>query len=109
MNESEVNGIFTNADLLPCLNRIIKRIPKLKLLIYDGEPSKPILEELKIANPEINLITLDGLKQLGINNPVEPNPPQPQDICCIMYTSGSTGNPKGVMLTHANVVAAGII
>ena len=29
----------------------------------------------------------------------------PDDVICIMYTSGTTGNPKGVMLTHHNLVA----
>ena len=30
---------------------------------------------------------------------------QPQDLATIIYTSGTTGQPKGVMLTHANLVA----
>ena len=29
----------------------------------------------------------------------------PDDLATIIYTSGTTGEPKGVMLTHANLVA----
>ena len=32
-------------------------------------------------------------------------PPAADDLACIIYTSGSAGTPKGVMLTHANVLA----
>ncbi|MGW7412146.1 acyl-CoA synthetase [Streptomyces sp. NPDC054863] len=31
-------------------------------------------------------------------------PVSPDDVCVIMYTSGTTGRPKGAMLTHANLV-----
>ena len=41
--------------------------------------------------------------------PDAPAPPHPGidlDLAMIIYTSGSTGLPKGVMMTHANIVAA---
>ena len=31
--------------------------------------------------------------------------PQPDDLATIIYTSGTTGEPKGVMLTHHNLVS----
>ncbi|KAG9457767.1 hypothetical protein H6P81_002275 [Aristolochia fimbriata] len=41
--------------------------------------------------------------QMGKENPAETYAPQPHDICTIMYTSGTSGEPKGVVLTHENL------
>ncbi|MQL99606.1 hypothetical protein Taro_032332 [Colocasia esculenta] len=42
------------------------------------------------------------LLQMGRDHPHEPLPPRPLDICTFVYTSGTSGNPKGVILTHEN-------
>ena len=41
----------------------------------------------------------------GSCSPVNDGPVDPQSVYTIMYTSGTTGNPKGVMLTHYNVMS----
>uniref|UniRef100_A0A8C4UIC3 Long-chain-fatty-acid--CoA ligase n=1 Tax=Falco tinnunculus TaxID=100819 RepID=A0A8C4UIC3_FALTI len=64
-------------------------------------------KELKDRGAEvgIEILALQEVEELGRNNIREPVPPKPEDLCIVCFTSGTTGNPKGAMLTHQNVVA----
>jgi long-chain acyl-CoA synthetase len=44
---------------------------------------------------------------MGKDNRLAPRPPSSSDIATICYTSGTTGNPKGAITTHANYCAVG--
>ncbi|KAF4979992.1 hypothetical protein FZEAL_3919 [Fusarium zealandicum] len=63
------------------------------------------VEKFKTENPDLHVITYEELRKLGEENPVEPNPAKPSDLYCVMYTSGSTGLPKGACITHEALVA----
>lgn len=53
--------------------------------------------------------TFDEFERLGREYPYKaPHvTPKPSDLATICYTSGTTGTPKGVMLTHGNIIANG--
>ncbi|KAK9766017.1 long-chain fatty acid-CoA ligase [Basidiobolus ranarum] len=105
LNEGEISVIFTTAELLKVISDIAADVPTLKHVIYMDEAKNPMVDSLK-TNSNLGVHTYEEIRKLGVENPTESNLPEPEDLACIMYTSGSTGNPKGVMLSHANIVAA---
>jgi acyl-CoA synthetase (AMP-forming)/AMP-acid ligase II/acyl carrier protein len=56
-----------------------------------------------VAESGVRCIATDGLDEQLAYAWREPNI-RPYDLACLQYTSGSTAAPKGVMLTHANLM-----
>ena len=109
INEPSVYGVFTNANLLGTVAAVIGKTPSVKVIVYDGPQSEVkagAVKAIKAANDGIKIYTFEEFIELGAKKPVPANPPKPEDIACIMYTSGSTGAPKGVLISNANIVAS---
>ena len=98
LNHAEVKMVFVSGwDLLRKIQNIIDRIPALKGQVYTfrnlrGYKHLNEVIELGIANPSPQYLE-------EIKDSITPD-----DVVTLIYTSGTTGNPKGVMLTHANIL-----
>ncbi|KAM5300327.1 long-chain-fatty-acid--CoA ligase 6 isoform 6-T6 [Ctenodactylus gundi] len=80
-----------------------KETPGLKLVIL----MEPFEEALKERGQKCGVVikSMQDVEDCGQENHHVPVPPQPDDLSIVCFTSGTTGNPKGAMLTHGNVVA----
>ncbi|MDD2897271.1 MAG: long-chain fatty acid--CoA ligase [Desulfuromonadaceae bacterium] len=94
-----VSGKFQYTKLL----KIRESIPHVELVVsferFLGEPSLPVTTFYQLSEID-SPITDDEKKELeaGIDR-IEPG-----DLLTLIYTSGTTGVPKGVMLTHNNIL-----
>lgn len=88
LNHSNCALLFHGADQREMLGKVLPKLNReLRCLEIDSDAVH--LELAKYSQPEIDLA-----------------PASPSDAALLMYTSGTTGTPKGVPLTHANVLHA---
>ncbi|XP_061337673.1 long chain acyl-CoA synthetase 1-like isoform X2 [Gastrolobium bilobum] len=78
-----------------------------EVLNPDCKSSKRLKEKErdKASTIGIKPYSWEEFLQMGKEYPSSIFPPQSHDICTIMYTSGTSGDPKGVVLSHENLVA----
>ncbi|KAL5704367.1 long-chain-fatty-acid--CoA ligase [Ranunculus cassubicifolius] len=105
LNETEVTTVICGRKELKKLIDINGQLDSVKRVIYmddDGIESEVSLAE---RNTKWEISSFHEVERVGRETPSEPDFPAPADIAVIMYTSGSTGLPKGVMMNHRNVLA----
>ena len=96
-NNAEIKMAFVaNADLLGKVSDIKSDVPSLgDIYTFDEIPMAKNYQELFELAKDKPLDEVEAAKKLVASN----------DLASIIYTSGTTGIPKGVMLTHNNILS----
>jgi len=105
LNQAEISVAFVDGfERVKNVAQIIDELPYMKLVIYFDDFNSQQLTSLKVPS-SVELISFKDLMLIGRANIKSPVPPKPSDNATICYTSGTTGVPKGAVITHGNMVS----
>uniref|UniRef100_A0A131Y9J6 long-chain-fatty-acid--CoA ligase n=1 Tax=Rhipicephalus appendiculatus TaxID=34631 RepID=A0A131Y9J6_RHIAP len=103
VNVTEVTHLVTSSDLLTRVLSVVDKMPMLTHIVYmenaNAKPPAPLQN-----GPQV--IPFSSLEERGVDHEQEHSSPSPDDVAIVMFTSGSSGMPKGVMASHRNLISA---
>lgn len=92
LRDSEARTILASGRFVSMLSEMKDGIPELRVISMDPSDA-----------PEV--LAFEDLLARGRANPAAFTSSSLDDLAALIYTSGTTGRPKGVMLTHRNIVS----
>jgi long-chain acyl-CoA synthetase len=96
MTDAAAHAAIVEQAHLPAMLEVRQRVPALEhIIVVDGEPREGTLSlaEVEGSNPSFDVAAAAGEIQ-------------PSDVLTLIYTSGTTGKPKGVQLSHHNIMVS---
>lgn len=103
VNLTEVTHLVTSSDLLTRVLSVVEKMPTLTHIVYmenaNAKPPAPLQN-----GPQV--IPFSSLEERGVAHEQEQCSPSPDDVAIVMFTSGSSGTPKGVMASHRNLISS---
>lgn len=97
INRSDAEALFLNPKLAALLDSILAECPKLRKIW--------ILQDESFASASEKVASLTELLEASKDSAEDSERPDPEDIATIIFTSGTTGKSKGVMLTQNNLAS----
>ena len=102
LNNCRATALVTQANKLKNALPAVESAPSIEAIVVRGEARGADLETIDSGK---NIVSWENaLEGMGEERPERKG--IDIDLASLIYTSGSTGNPKGVMMTHQNMVAA---
>ena len=95
INRSDSEALFMSPKNEALLDGILAGCPKLKKIW--------ILADAEVESEGEKLSSLAKLKEAAKNSDADAERPDPENVATIIFTSGTTGKSKGVMLTQRNL------
>ena len=114
INHAELSCVVTSLPHIPTLLKLKPSLPNLKIIVsldsldageQEGHSKRALLESIA-AGQDVAIYTIDQVEEVGVASKRPNNPPTSSHTVTINYTSGTTGPPKGVVLTHEGAVSA---
>jgi len=101
LSDSDASLLIADSDLQwQAIEQVGQALPALKQVVV----SRRILPESE-RSASVRLVQLNNWLSSASGLPGSGRAPEETDLATLVYTSGTTGKPKGVMLTHRNVMS----